>query len=89
MNGKRSPPGGGAGALDGAALAAALRERLPDPLVPLVVPLERLPVNASGKTDRAALLAGAGPSVASPPEAPPAPEPADPAAGSGDALAGR
>ncbi|QKV67377.1 amino acid adenylation domain-containing protein [Streptomyces harbinensis] len=82
-------PGGGAGALDGAALAAALRERLPDPLVPLVVPLERLPVNASGKTDRAALLAGAGPSVASPPEAPPAPEPADPAAGSGDALAGR
>ncbi|MFD7512180.1 phosphopantetheine-binding protein, partial [Streptomyces sp. NPDC059853] len=69
-------------ALDGAALAAALRERLPEPLVPRVVPLERLPVNASGKTDRAALLAAAGPAPAGALLAPPAPGPG--AAGSGD-----
>ncbi|MFF2375564.1 amino acid adenylation domain-containing protein [Streptomyces xiamenensis] len=75
--------GGAAGPLDGPALVAALRERLPGHMVPVVVPLERLPVNASGKTDRAALLAG--------PIAPQAAQEQEPAGnpGDGDPLTGR
>nr|WP_078847034.1 non-ribosomal peptide synthetase [Streptomyces xiamenensis] len=75
--------GRAAGPLDGPALVAALRERLPEHLVPVVVPLDRLPVNASGKTDRAALLAGPlAPAAA--PEQEPAGSPGD-----GDPLTGR
>jgi amino acid adenylation domain-containing protein len=42
--------------LDLASLRAALRERLPEPMVPaFFVPLPALPVNPNGKVDRAAL----------------------------------
>ena len=50
-------PGGG---VDGEDLRAALRERLPAAMVPArIVVLERLPLAASGKVDRAALPAPA------------------------------
>ncbi|MEU8759663.1 amino acid adenylation domain-containing protein [Streptomyces sp. NPDC048659] len=55
-------PGGGPGAapLDGAGLRRALRDMVPDHMVPsAVVPLERLPLMPNGKLDRGALPAPA------------------------------
>ena len=51
--------------LDGAALRAALRDRLPDFMVPdAVVVLDRLPLTANGKVDQSALPAPEAPAVA-------------------------
>ncbi|SFD53256.1 non-ribosomal peptide synthetase [Streptomyces aidingensis] len=48
---------GGAGLPDAAALTGELRGTLPPYMVPAVVVTDRLPLNANGKVDRAALLA--------------------------------
>ncbi|MFC0071681.1 non-ribosomal peptide synthetase, partial [Umezawaea endophytica] len=48
---------GGADLADAAGIGEALRTRLPGYMVPAVVVTDRLPLNANGKVDRAALLA--------------------------------
>ncbi|WP_161500815.1 non-ribosomal peptide synthetase [Embleya scabrispora] len=62
--------GGGAAvtvpALDVAALGERLRLELPEYMLPTLVPLDRIPIDADGKVDRAALEAAARPT----PEAP-------------------
>ncbi|HEX6343063.1 amino acid adenylation domain-containing protein [Umezawaea sp.] len=48
---------GGAALADAAGIADGLRARLPEYMVPAIVVTDRLPLNANGKVDRAALLA--------------------------------
>ncbi len=48
---------GGADLADPAGITEGLRTRLPDYMIPAVVVTDRLPLNANGKVDRAALLA--------------------------------
>ncbi|GAA3131635.1 hypothetical protein GCM10010466_22800 [Planomonospora alba] len=64
--------GTAAGAVDVAAVRAALRERLPDYMVPAAIGvLEALPLTPNGKVDRAALpVPEAGPAVRVPPATP-------------------
>lgn len=60
-------------------LTEALRERLPHYMIPAIVVTDRLPLNANGKVDRAALLAALPADLPRPDDAAPAPEDAEPA----------
>ncbi|MFE2756734.1 non-ribosomal peptide synthetase [Actinosynnema sp. NPDC059335] len=67
------------GTSDTAGLADRLRATLPDYMIPAVVVTDRMPLNANGKVDRAALLAALPDRVPSPESAGPDPaRPADP-----------
>ncbi len=59
---------GPAASLDLPALTARLRRELPEYMVPTLIALDRIPVNANGKADRSALLAA---TVRTPPPADP------------------
>jgi amino acid adenylation domain-containing protein len=61
---ERAPAAG----FDGTALRERLRRRTPAHMVPsTIVPIDRLPLTSSGKLDRRALLASAGPGARAPP----------------------